>query len=253
MKLAESGLPKGGGVGYEIFDKSDALGATSFIQNINHLRALEGELARTIRSLDRVRGRARASGAARPAAVLARKDRASASIVLKVRGTLGAAAGARHPPSGRLRRQRPQARSASRSSTRPASCSPTAPATTMRCDGRRRRAQGRLREPPAQARSKPSFPRWSAPAARACSSPPISTSTASPRPPTNTIPTAAWCARARRARRSRRRRRQGRRPGLGQQRIAGRRQQHQRRPAATRARRPRKSSITRFRAPPRPR
>ena len=42
MKLAEGGLPKGGGVGYEIFDKSDALGATSFIQNINHLRALEG-------------------------------------------------------------------------------------------------------------------------------------------------------------------------------------------------------------------
>src|SRR5262245_45495842 len=39
MKLAEAGLPKGGGVGYEIFDKSDALGATSFVQNINHLRA----------------------------------------------------------------------------------------------------------------------------------------------------------------------------------------------------------------------
>jgi flagellar M-ring protein FliF len=54
MKLAEAGLPKGGGVGYEIFDKSDALGATSFIQNINHLRALEGELARTIRGIDRV-------------------------------------------------------------------------------------------------------------------------------------------------------------------------------------------------------
>ena len=35
MKLAESGLPKGGGVGYEIFDKSDALGTTTFIQNIN--------------------------------------------------------------------------------------------------------------------------------------------------------------------------------------------------------------------------
>src|SRR5207245_4192235 len=41
MRLAEGGLPKGGGVGYEIFDKSDALGATSFVQNINHLRALE--------------------------------------------------------------------------------------------------------------------------------------------------------------------------------------------------------------------
>ena len=35
MKLAESGLPKGGGVGYEIFDKSDALGATSFVQNLS--------------------------------------------------------------------------------------------------------------------------------------------------------------------------------------------------------------------------
>jgi flagellar M-ring protein FliF len=54
MRLAEGGLPKGGGIGYEIFDKSDALGATSFVQNINHLRAMEGELARTIRSLDRV-------------------------------------------------------------------------------------------------------------------------------------------------------------------------------------------------------
>src|SRR5437588_373037 len=54
MKLAEGGLPKGGGVGYEIFDKSDTLGTTSFVQNINHLRALEGELSRTIRALARV-------------------------------------------------------------------------------------------------------------------------------------------------------------------------------------------------------
>ena len=54
MKLADLGLPKGGGVGYEIFDKTDSLGATTFVQNINHLRALEGELARTIRSIDRV-------------------------------------------------------------------------------------------------------------------------------------------------------------------------------------------------------
>jgi len=88
MKLAESGLPKGGGVGYEIFDKSDALGATTFIQNINKLRALEGELARTIRSLDRVE-------AARVHLVLPdrplfsrEKTEASASIVLKVRGEL---------------------------------------------------------------------------------------------------------------------------------------------------------------------
>src|SRR6202162_5230213 len=52
MSFAEGGLPKGGGVGYEIFDKSEVLGTTSFVQNINNVRALEGELARTIRSLD---------------------------------------------------------------------------------------------------------------------------------------------------------------------------------------------------------
>ena len=67
MKLAEGGLPKGGGVGYEIFDKSDALGSTSFVQNINHLRALEGELARTIKGIDRIQ----ASRAARTSAFLA--------------------------------------------------------------------------------------------------------------------------------------------------------------------------------------
>src|SRR5258708_13312643 len=44
MKLAEGGLPKGGGVGYEIFDKSDTLGSTSFVQNINHLPPLDGDL-----------------------------------------------------------------------------------------------------------------------------------------------------------------------------------------------------------------
>jgi flagellar M-ring protein FliF len=90
MKLAEAGLPKGGGIGYEIFDKSDALGATSFVQNINHLRALEGELARTIRAIERVQ-------AARVHLVLPErplfsreKAEPTASIVLKVRGMLEA-------------------------------------------------------------------------------------------------------------------------------------------------------------------
>lgn len=52
MSLAGKGLPAGGTVGYEIFDNADALGTTSFLQNINHLRALEGELARTIRAIE---------------------------------------------------------------------------------------------------------------------------------------------------------------------------------------------------------
>jgi len=88
MKLAENGLPKGGGVGYEIFDKSDSLGATTFIQNINHLRALEGELSRTIRSLDRVEAaRVHLVLPERPLFSREKAD-ASASIVLKVRGRL---------------------------------------------------------------------------------------------------------------------------------------------------------------------
>jgi flagellar M-ring protein FliF len=88
MTLAENGLPKGEGVGYEIFDKSDALGTTSFVQNINNLRALEGELARTIRSLDRVQdARVHLVMPERP---LFSRDKIepSASIMLKVRGTL---------------------------------------------------------------------------------------------------------------------------------------------------------------------
>jgi flagellar M-ring protein FliF len=90
MKLAESGLPKGAGIGYEIFDKSDVLGATSFVQNINHLRALEGELARTIRAIDRVQG-ARVHLVLPERPLFSReKVEPSASIVLKVRGTLEA-------------------------------------------------------------------------------------------------------------------------------------------------------------------
>src|SRR5690349_18453442 len=88
MKLAESGLPKGGGVGYEIFDKSDALGATTFVQNINHLRALEGELARTIRAIERVQtARVHLVLPERP---LFSREKAepTASIVLRVRGAL---------------------------------------------------------------------------------------------------------------------------------------------------------------------
>jgi len=88
MSFAESGLPKGGGVGYEIFDKSDTLGTTSFVQNINNVRALEGELARTIRSLDRVQdARVHLVMPDRPLFSREKAD-ATASIVLKVRGTL---------------------------------------------------------------------------------------------------------------------------------------------------------------------
>lgn len=55
MELAARGLPKGGGVGFEIFDRS-SFTATEFTQKMNYLRALQGELARTIVELSQVEG-----------------------------------------------------------------------------------------------------------------------------------------------------------------------------------------------------
>lgn len=54
MQLAGEGLPAGGSVGYEIFDRTDNFGQTSFVQNVNLIRALEGELGRTVRSLSSI-------------------------------------------------------------------------------------------------------------------------------------------------------------------------------------------------------
>ncbi|WP_425033086.1 flagellar basal-body MS-ring/collar protein FliF [Pelagibacterium sp.] len=90
MSLAQDGLPARGQVGYEIFDNQSTLGATSFVQNINHIRALEGELARTIGGLSRVQS-ARVH-LVLPERELFRRDiqEASASIVLTVRGQLSA-------------------------------------------------------------------------------------------------------------------------------------------------------------------
>ena len=50
LSLAGSGLPTGGGVGFEIFDRQ-SFGLTDFAQKVNYRRALQGELARTIASL----------------------------------------------------------------------------------------------------------------------------------------------------------------------------------------------------------
>jgi flagellar M-ring protein FliF len=90
MKLAEKGVPSGGNVGWEIFDKTDALGTTSYVQNINHLRALEGELARTIRAIDRVQS-VRVHLVIPERQVFQRdKKEPTASIALKLRGELDA-------------------------------------------------------------------------------------------------------------------------------------------------------------------
>ncbi|MEX0694761.1 MAG: flagellar basal-body MS-ring/collar protein FliF [Rhodospirillales bacterium] len=86
LELAQQGLPSGGSIGYELFDNADTLGSTNFMQNVNLVRALEGELARTISSINTVKN-------ARVHLVMPRrelfsreKQQPSASIVLQMRG-----------------------------------------------------------------------------------------------------------------------------------------------------------------------
>jgi flagellar M-ring protein FliF len=87
MTVAQEGLPSGGSMGYEIFDRSESLGTSNFVLNIHHLRALEGELSRTIQSLNYVRR-------ARVHLVLPRRElfsrtapEPSASVVLAMQGS----------------------------------------------------------------------------------------------------------------------------------------------------------------------
>lgn len=55
MLLAEKGLPRGANSGYELFDDLGSLGLTSFMQEVTRVRALEGELARTIQLMKGIR------------------------------------------------------------------------------------------------------------------------------------------------------------------------------------------------------
>jgi len=87
MNMAQAGLPAGGSVvGYEIFDRSETLGTSNFVMNVNMMRALEGELARTIGSLAGV-------DVARVHLVMPKqelfsrdKNKPSASVTVKMRG-----------------------------------------------------------------------------------------------------------------------------------------------------------------------
>jgi flagellar M-ring protein FliF len=88
MELASENLPAAG-VGYEIFDKSDSFGTTAFVQNINQLRALEGELARSIQTIDGIDS-VRVHLVVPERQIFSREDQSpSASVVLRTQGTLG--------------------------------------------------------------------------------------------------------------------------------------------------------------------
>lgn len=86
MLLAQEGLPRQGSLGYELFDQKQGFGETSFRQNINQLRALEGELTRTIGTIEQIRN-ARVHLVLPQRELFSRDTRpASASVFVSLRG-----------------------------------------------------------------------------------------------------------------------------------------------------------------------
>lgn len=85
--LAEKGLPNSGGAGYELFDKLGSMGLTSFMQEITRVRALEGEIARTVQAMKGVKA-ARVHIVLSDAGSFRRvRQPPSASVVIRVEGT----------------------------------------------------------------------------------------------------------------------------------------------------------------------
>ena len=92
LQLAGQGLPHGGGVGFEIFDRT-TLGMSEFVQKLNYRRALQGELARTIAQMPEV-ARARVHLAVPERRLFStEQDRAHASVVLSLKGAGGLSGG----------------------------------------------------------------------------------------------------------------------------------------------------------------
>ncbi len=86
MSVAQKGLPTSGYKGYAIFDKTSSLGTTNFMQNVNLVRAKEGELAMTIQTIDSVYS-ARVHLVTPKRKLFSRqRQEPSASIILKMRG-----------------------------------------------------------------------------------------------------------------------------------------------------------------------
>lgn len=84
MQLAKQGLPKSSRAGYEMFDKTN-LGQTDFVQKLNYIRALEGELTRTIETLDEVLKARIHIVIPKPTLFTEKKEEPTASVVLKLK------------------------------------------------------------------------------------------------------------------------------------------------------------------------
>ena len=84
LQLAGDGLPQGGGVGFEIFDRTN-LGMTEFVQKLNYQRALQGELTRTINQMAEVEQARVHIVTPEKSAFIKQEKPATASVVLKLR------------------------------------------------------------------------------------------------------------------------------------------------------------------------
>ena len=87
LSMASQGLPKGSGVGYEIFDQTD-FGTTEFVQKINRLRAIQGELARTISAFDEVKDAKVMIVLPKDSVFVEETKKPSASIMLNLRSDI---------------------------------------------------------------------------------------------------------------------------------------------------------------------
>lgn len=84
LQMASQGLPQGGGVGYELFDKT-SFTMTDFVQKLNYRRALQGELSRTIRSLAEVEQCRVHLAVPEKSLFMQKEDKPKASVLLKLR------------------------------------------------------------------------------------------------------------------------------------------------------------------------
>ncbi len=87
LAMTAEGLPKGGGIGFEVFDRTN-LGATDFVQKMNFQRALQGELARTIRQIREVEQVRVHVVTPKESLFIEDQKKPTASIFIKTRGAM---------------------------------------------------------------------------------------------------------------------------------------------------------------------
>jgi len=91
LTLTAEGLPKGGGVGFEVFDRT-SLGTTDFVQKLNYQRAMQGELARTIKQIKEVEQARVHIVTPKESLFVEEQKKSTASVFLKTRAGLSLSA-----------------------------------------------------------------------------------------------------------------------------------------------------------------